>query len=146
MMRIISIAVVDDNPVQNKLTIEKLDQISRLNKFEKVNLMTKEYLSGMDLLHAKQTYDLIIMDYDMPVMNGIEVAEELTKRGSNTKLIFLSGYDDILRPLQKSTSSKLIRGFVFKTDPTEEFQHHVINVLEEILDVHFITIRHYEEL
>ena len=143
-MRSIYMAVVDDNKAQNELVMEKLRQISQLDKFDDVEFSFKSYLNGIDLLHSEQVYDLIIMDYEMPVMNGVEVAEELYKRGSNSKIIFLSGYDDLFRPLQKSISNKLTVGFVLKSDPPEEFQHQVVNALEDVLDVHFITISHFE--
>jgi len=145
-MKTIHIAVVDDNLAQNKLTVKKLKQMSKLNKLEEVKIATQPYFNGMDFLHSERVYDLIIMDYDMPVMNGIEVAEELVKRGARSKIIFLSGYDDIVRPLQKSTSNRLTVGFVFKSDPPEELQHHVVNAIEDILGVHFILVKHYEEI
>jgi DNA-binding NarL/FixJ family response regulator len=38
--------------------------------------------------------DLVILDISMPVMSGIEVAEELTRRGSSAKIVFLTAHQD----------------------------------------------------
>src|SRR5271155_152588 len=38
--------------------------------------------------------DLVVLDISMPVMSGIEVAEELTRLGSKTKIVFLTAHQD----------------------------------------------------
>jgi DNA-binding NarL/FixJ family response regulator len=38
--------------------------------------------------------DLVVLDISMPVMSGIEVAEELTRQGSKTKIVFLTVHED----------------------------------------------------
>jgi DNA-binding NarL/FixJ family response regulator len=38
--------------------------------------------------------DLVVLDISMPVMSGIEVAEELTRQGSKTKIVFLTAHQD----------------------------------------------------
>jgi DNA-binding NarL/FixJ family response regulator len=38
--------------------------------------------------------DVVILDISMPEMNGIEVARELRKQHSKTKIVFLTVYED----------------------------------------------------
>ena len=142
----ISVAIVDDNPEINKQTEEKLKTIFQLEIFEHVDFLpVAVYEDGKHLLDSKKGYDIVLMDYEMPDMNGIETARELDKRGVNTKVLFLSGYPDITGPLQQSTSIKLTAGFIFKSAPIEEFQLAVERVIKDVLDVYLITIKHYED-
>jgi len=38
--------------------------------------------------------DLVILDISMPAMSGIEVAQELKKRGNQAKIVFLTAHED----------------------------------------------------
>jgi DNA-binding NarL/FixJ family response regulator len=38
--------------------------------------------------------DLVVLDISMPAMSGIEVAQELKKRGNKTKIVFLTVHED----------------------------------------------------
>jgi DNA-binding NarL/FixJ family response regulator len=42
----------------------------------------------------KLSPDLVVLAISMPGMNGIEVAQELKRRGSNTKIVFLTVHED----------------------------------------------------
>jgi DNA-binding NarL/FixJ family response regulator len=39
--------------------------------------------------------DLVVLDISMPEMTGIEVAEELTRRGHNIRVVFLTVHEDL---------------------------------------------------
>jgi DNA-binding NarL/FixJ family response regulator len=38
--------------------------------------------------------DLVVLDISMPIMSGIEVAQELKKRGNRAKIVFLTVHED----------------------------------------------------
>lgn len=38
--------------------------------------------------------DVLLLDVEMPLLNGIEVAREMKKRDGNTRILVLSAYDD----------------------------------------------------
>ena len=38
--------------------------------------------------------DLVVLDISMPIMSGIEVAQELKKRGNKAKVVFLTVHED----------------------------------------------------
>src|ERR1035437_4092181 len=77
------IFVVDDNPIYNRLIVSQL----RLNKF----LRIESYLSGEDcLLNIYKKPDIVVQDYLMNGINGIEVLKVSKKKNPKTEFIFLS--------------------------------------------------------
>ncbi len=46
-------------------------------------------------------YDLVISDIKMPQMNGFELVYELKKRDSAVQVIFLTGYVDLMKEVNK---------------------------------------------
>ena len=145
MKKEVLIAVVDDNPVSRKVERKKLEGVLNLENFRDIEFTVDEFEDGEDLVDSGGVYDLILMDYDMPRMNGIETATWLSKNGAKSKVLFLSGYDEIIGPLQKAAAINLTAGFIFKSDSTQQFQYEVERVIKEILDVCMVKIKHYGE-
>jgi DNA-binding NtrC family response regulator len=82
------IFIVEDNTVYNKLVVSYL----RSQKFTRV----ESYLTGEECLgniHKKP--DIIIQDYLLDGMNGIEVLKATKKLYPETEFIFLSGQDSV---------------------------------------------------
>jgi DNA-binding NtrC family response regulator len=80
------IFVVDDNPMYNRLIVSQL----RLNKFQRV----ESFFSGEEcLLNIYKKPTIIIQDYLMNGINGIEVLKESKKRDPRIEFIFLSSED-----------------------------------------------------
>lgn len=54
--------------------------------------------NGKEVLEADTSFtpDILILDVDMPVINGLEAARELRHRGRACAIIFLTAYDDFL--------------------------------------------------
>jgi len=50
--------------------------------------------SALDFIRANPAIDIVVVDVDMPVMNGIEFAEALQKENFSPALIFLSSYSN----------------------------------------------------
>jgi DNA-binding response OmpR family regulator len=46
-------------------------------------------------------YDLVISDIKMPKMNGFEMVYELKKIDANVQVIFLTGYVDLMKEVNK---------------------------------------------
>jgi len=81
------IFIVDDNFIYNKLIVNHL----RSHSFNKV----ESFLSGEDCL--KNLYkkpDIVIQDYLMNGISGIDVLKESKKTLPNTEFIFLSGFNN----------------------------------------------------
>lgn len=82
------IFVVEDNPVYNKLIVNHLRTHKLVN--------TESFLSGEECLkniHRKP--DIIIQDYLLEGINGIDVLIATKKKYPETEFIFLSGQDNI---------------------------------------------------
>ena len=86
----IKIAIVDDNSFLIKAVKEKLSFFDDLVvKFSAVN--------GSDLLaklEDNQNLDLILMDIEMPILNGIEATEIVKKKYPHIKIIMLTTFDN----------------------------------------------------
>ena len=82
------IFVVEDNQMYNKLVVSYL----RTNKFTNV----ESFLTGEDVLrNMNKNPDIIIQDYLLDGMTGIEVLIKAKKTNPNVEFIFLSGNDSI---------------------------------------------------
>lgn len=90
-----------------------------------IHLLRKD---GYEVDHAKDgeealmycsinTYDIIILDWMMPIMNGIEACVELRKRGINSGIIMLTAKDtleDKIIGLDSGADDYLIKPFEYK--------------------------------
>ena len=66
---------------------------------------------------AKQTYDLIILDVMLPVMDGFEVCQHLRQQGVQTPILMLTAKDDVdekVRGLELGADDYLTKPFEFK--------------------------------
>jgi DNA-binding NarL/FixJ family response regulator len=55
--------------------------------------MVSDGVSALEAILALDP-DLAVLDISMPGMSGIEVARELTQRGTKTKIVFLTVHED----------------------------------------------------
>jgi len=82
------IFVVEDNQMYNKLVVSYL----KTNKFTNV----ESYLTGEEVLkNMNKNPDIIIQDYLLDGMTGIDVLIKAKKTNPNVEFIFLSGNDNI---------------------------------------------------
>ena len=86
----IKIAIVDDNTFLIKTVEEKLSFFEDLEvKFTAMN--------GEDLLEKlnhNHNLDLILMDIEMPILNGIKVTERVKQKYPHIKIIMLTVFDN----------------------------------------------------
>src|SRR5260370_15984859 len=85
------VLVVDDlTPVMTALLRESFDVVGIVSDSQAALEST-----------LKLSPDLVVLAISMPGMNGIEVAQELKRRGHNTKIVFLTAHEDssILPPV-----------------------------------------------
>lgn len=85
----IKVALVDDNSFLRHTVLEKLQFFDDIScKFVAEN--------GRDLLanmNKNQTIELILMDIEMPLMNGIEATAEIKRLYPHVKVIILTVFD-----------------------------------------------------
>jgi DNA-binding NarL/FixJ family response regulator len=109
----IKLLLVDDHPVVRRGIITCLAQKERLT-------IVGEAADGVEALRkAKELLpDIILMDIDMPRMNGLEVTELLRRELPNVKVLILSMHsnsDYVLRIIEAGAS-----GYVLKEASQEE--------------------------
>jgi DNA-binding NarL/FixJ family response regulator len=117
----IRILVVDDHPVVRQGLSSCLGQYAQVS-------IVGEAADGQEALRkAKElSPDIVLMDIDMPRMNGLTAADAIRKENAKIKVLILSMYSDsdhVMRILQSGA-----RGFVLKQAPTEE----LIKAIESI--------------
>ena len=86
----IKVAIVDDNTFLQKAIQEKLSFFDEIEVKFKAN-------DGLDLLsklEKNHNIDLILMDIEMPKMNGIEATENVKNKYPQIKIIMLTVFDN----------------------------------------------------
>lgn len=108
----IKLIIADDHP----LIIEGMR--SAIQKDEEI-LLLDEVSSGVELLKVmNKEPDVVIMDINMPDMDGIEATQELRKSFPDVKVIAFSQYDDkhFIKRMLKAGA----RGYLLKSTPVRE--------------------------
>ena len=83
------IAIVEDNPE----SYEKLTKyLKRYSEEYKVPLKSTVFTNGLNFISDyRGDYDVVLMDIEMPHMNGMELARQIREADENVCLIFVTG-------------------------------------------------------
>ena len=82
------IFVVEDDPYFNKLLTSFLSA-------KNIGII-KSFFSGEDCIeNMNEQPDIIVMDYILPLKNGLEIMQEAKKLSPKTKYIFISGQSNV---------------------------------------------------
>jgi two-component system nitrate/nitrite response regulator NarL len=121
MKKAIRLLLVDDHPVVRK------GLCACLAKQEHLKIVGEAGDGPQALKLAKELQpDLMLMDIDLPGMNGLAVAEVLQREQPQIQVVFLSMHSEgeyVMRILQSGA-----RGYVLKHAPTEELVHAIDKV------------------
>ncbi|XJZ29157.1 response regulator [Bacillota bacterium Lsc_1132] len=101
------IAIIDDHQLFR-------EGVKRILEFERTFAVVAEGDDGSEALKIVEEYepDVVIMDINMPHMNGVEATRELVKRFPQTKIIILSIHDDenyVTHALQTGAQGYLLK-------------------------------------
>lgn len=96
----------------------------------------KHFYSGMELLEFEEELDALLLDIDMPQMDGIEAAHQLNKRGIKYRIIMLTS------KVERFKETFEIGAFRFVTKPVmeEELFRAIDDVQERMLGREKITL------
>ena len=113
MQNPITLVIVDDHP----LVLDGL--VSRLERSEQVQVVGqasngKEAIQLVDKVRP----DVVLMDINMPVMNGIEAAEIFKEKFPEIKILVLSMHDD--REYVMNMTQSGAKGYVLKSASADE--------------------------
>ncbi len=80
------VLIAEDNPVNLKLLTRQVEKISK-------NISVTSVVNGAQALKEvyKNAFDLILMDMEMPVMNGLDALKVLRSKGDNTPVYMVTG-------------------------------------------------------
>lgn len=123
------IAICDDDEFDLNAVKQTLIDIQIKSNVE---FSTSYFYCGEELCEDVKvnTYDIIILDIIMCGIDGIETAREIRRMGENSKIIFISSFDDRLRELFKVDTIAFIDKPVNIIDLSEA----ITRVYNEILD------------
>lgn len=64
--------------------------------FQSKGHTVKITLDGEECLteYARTSYDVVVLDYNMPKKNGFDVAKEILTANQNQKILFISGFGE----------------------------------------------------
>lgn len=102
------IVIVDDEPEQ----VEGIKNVINWEQYELTIAGTAENGAKGLALIEKLMPEIVIVDIKMPVMGGLEMLEEVKKRGIKLQSIILSGYDDFCfaqKAIALQTSNYLLK-------------------------------------
>ena len=109
----IKILIVDD---QN-FTRQALKTILEAEEDFEVVGKAKSGLEALEQMEQKET-DVIVVDLEMPEMNGLTVTQIISQRFPSTKVIILSSHDDEDN-INKAVEAGA-RGYLLKSTSTQE--------------------------
>jgi len=91
--KILSVLLAEDNPISSKLA-----QINIQKMGHKLDVVSNGKEAVKKFMNNK--YDVILMDIEMPVMNGLDAAKKIreieksTNSGSHVKIVAMTAHDD----------------------------------------------------
>ncbi|MBJ8326135.1 response regulator [Streptococcus pacificus] len=123
-----SLLIVEDEPLVRR-------GIRSLVDFEKLSITcVDEAENGQEAwqLFEEKHYDIILTDINMPVMNGIQLAQLIKENSPQTHIVFLTGYDDFdyaLSALKLGADDYLLKPF--SKEDVLQILHQIIPKIEE---------------
>ena len=114
----IRVAICDDEPLV-------LDKMKRF--FEDSEIEVYLFSSGQTLLDSTISFDIVLLDIQMPEQNGLVIASELYNRNRSTLLIFITNY------LEYSLRGYEYRAFryILKSEPDEFIKRNIQDAIKE---------------
>lgn len=119
----ISVVIADDDAV----TLENYKNVINYEKDLEVVGTATDGLQAIQQLHEREV-DVLVMDMNMPFLDGISASERLTKGGAVTRILMLTVFDqpeDVQAAIAAGVS-----GFIVKNGPIEDLLK-AIRVLHE---------------
>lgn len=83
------IAVCDDEP---QVLLDVLSQLSSYQEQRQTEIYCQSFKNAIDFLASmeQENYDLLLLDVQMPGLNGIEAAREIRQKNEHIKIVFLT--------------------------------------------------------
>lgn len=127
----IEVAIIEDD---EEYRVQLADYLEKYQQDYHENLNISQFTSGDDFLQtSKGQYDLFLLDIQMPLVDGFEVAREIRKNDNQAVIIFVTNaaqyairgyevgaFDYILKPIRYFPFSQSIRKACGKINKNEK--------------------------
>ncbi|WP_405369418.1 response regulator [Nonlabens sp. Asnod2-A12] len=124
MAKKINIGIIDDHDIVRKGLSQLLQNMGDY-------VVTEEHSSGVSFINNlpdnKELPDVYLLDYSMPMMNGLEVLQEAKEINPNLKFLMLT--QNIEDKIKVEAYDKGARGFLSKTCQAPELGQSITNVV-----------------
>ena len=123
--------VCDDDKVFSDLLSENLRRMT-VRFPEEIECYIRTFHSAAEVLDyiALNPLDALLLDIDMPGMNGFELADALSKKSPSTRIVFVSGYDNFVYDSFRFNPVCFLR----KSKIRDELPGVINRIVESILD------------
>ncbi|MDI3520405.1 MAG: hypothetical protein PWQ17_66 [Anaerophaga sp.] len=110
------ILLVEDNPINQKITEKMLGRIGLST------VISNNGQEALDLvLNDKEDFDLILMDIQMPVLNGLDATKELRKAGVLTPIVAMTA--NVLKGDREICLAAGMNDYIGKPVKLNDLQH-----------------------
>jgi DNA-binding LytR/AlgR family response regulator len=93
-MRVFEIAICDDDGDM----VRRVSELCKQYIHDKaLNGNISEFTNGKDLLNSEINFDIVLLDVEMPGINGLMVANMLRNTDDRVEIIFLTNYEKMAR-------------------------------------------------
>lgn len=123
-----NIAIVDDEKVFLESLHEKIDKLG-ISDYK-----VHEFQSGESLLSdfKKGKYDIIILDVEMPGINGLKTAEKIRESDKSVILSFLTNYSEFAIQGYEVNAFR----YILKTQPDYLYMQQLQSIFDEYRQTH----------
>jgi len=125
-MRVFEIAICDDDGAMVK-RVSELCKKYLLDKNLSGNI--SEFTDGNELLNADVSFDIILLDVEMPEIDGLMVANTLRESDDRVEIIYLTNYEKMAREAYKVRALR----YVLKSCMEEELVEGLDAAIAELL-------------
>lgn len=118
----IKVIIADDHELVRKGFVALLKQLEGIE-------LVGEGSNGkevIELLHSGKLADVVLLDVEMPQMNGIETAAMIRKNFLTVQTVMLTMLND--KSIVEEAITAGARGFLFKNSPASEFEEAIRKV------------------
>lgn len=125
-LKTLTILIVDDHPLFRKGVRELFRDFC-------IHTSIDEAQNGIETIKAlkKKRYDIVFLDIEMPVLNGIDTAKIIVKDFPEVKILIISSYDSIRYVIELIEIG--VHGYILKSIDYEKITLAVKTILENKL-------------
>jgi DNA-binding NarL/FixJ family response regulator len=122
MARQIKVVIADDHPIFRHGLASVIESSGHVTVVGQAG----DGKAALEIVEAEEP-DIVILDLDMPVMDGVETARLMQGSGVEAKVVFLTMHKD--RSVLRSMESLNVAGYVLKDSAMDEIDECITTVL-----------------